>query len=399
MNGTPKRLCRFSIKGKNMTTQMMTNDILESVSLSDLELPIPASPMMEYQETVKKMNGNTLTVGYLADDMDCMNPLEDSCGLGAIYSSHRHLSSHQEMQEALGLDDGWSPDHGLIDDHPESLRAAWIEAAKKHIEFQVWADETAGPTARLNDAYYKYRATKLWRETDGESIYNEHCIDDFDFTDDVRDELWAELRSAGKIGNPNAVILDCYDHGGQVWSLAGHGMQCRWDTSSGAGVWVPDDVAEEEIKSRALIYAFGLIQDNGSWTRSSGKKQFYAVLNVLYGGEKSPHFKQWHEAYEWLKLKTSKLKLPRRKSDKEALLAIGRRRAAGEIAEGVLETYNDWLRGATFGIVMATFNNVGTKDDPDWQFVESDDCWGFIGDEWAVDYLKSEMGLTNQQAA
>jgi len=63
----------------------------------------------------------------------------------------------------------------------------------------------------------------------------------------------------------DAVLLDCYEHGGQMWSVSGGGMQCRWDTARGAGVWVPDDCLrsqldddEREGKDRAaqaVIYA------------------------------------------------------------------------------------------------------------------------------------------------
>lgn len=77
--------------------------------------------------------------------------------------------------------------------------------------------------------------------------------------------------------DPDAVVLDCYEHGGQVWSISGHGMQCRWDTTRGAGVWVPDEYLREELeklkgderRARALLYA----------------KQFLDTYNAILAGE------------------------------------------------------------------------------------------------------------------
>lgn len=49
--------------------------------------------------------------------------------------------------------------------------------------------------------------------------------------------------------NPDAVALDCYSHGGESWSLHGGGMQCQFDTTSYAGVWVPDACLLDELKN------------------------------------------------------------------------------------------------------------------------------------------------------
>lgn len=369
-----------------------------SVSLDDLDLPFDASGIMAYNTPAIVQKGKQLIVGYLADDQDCESPLESCDGQGSIHTAHRLAHDHAEMQEALALDSEWEPDLGLLDDHLDQLRKPWIEAATKAVEFQVWADKTAGHGARFNEAYYARRAAKFWRETGGEFIYGEG-IDMFGFTEDVRVAVWNELRDLGVIGNPDAVLLDCYDHGGQVWSISGQGMQCRWDTASGAGVWVPDDCAKEEVTRRAAVYAFGVINDNGSWTVRSGRKRFYAALDSEYGGEHSPQFEHWYEAFEWLEAKTLNLKLPRRKAERQAAVAVGRSRAATEVAEGVLSEFNDWLMGSTYGIVQATFENEGTQDDPDWTLIASEECWGFIGCEYAMEEITAQVNNLGSEAA
>ena len=347
---------------------------------------------MEYEDPIFKQAGNKLLVGYLADDNDSSNPLEDSSGLGHVFSAHRQSSTHAEMQEALGLNSDWDADLDLVE--PSHLRKAWIDAAAQSDEFKQWANETAGAQARLDEPYYKRRAQKLWRETAGEYIYNEDCIYSFSFTDDVRLEVWKDLRAKGLIGTEGTVLLDCYDHGGQVWSLAGHGMQCRWDTSGGAGVWTPDNEAQIEINRRSTLYAFGELLDNGNWTRQSGKKRYYVVLDKAFGEEKSPQFEQWGNAFAWLEQRVKTLKLPKQKSAKEDLITKGKQRAAQELAQSALDTYNDWLSGNVFGVVVATYINTNTQENPEWEYENSDEYWGYIGSEWAIDALAEEMAVS-----
>jgi hypothetical protein len=63
------------------------------------------------------------------------------------------------------------------------------------------------------------------------------------------DEAWQLARLSGQVGDPYTVMLDCYEHGGQVWSVTGSGQQCLFDTARGAGVWVPDQCLREELDS------------------------------------------------------------------------------------------------------------------------------------------------------
>lgn len=77
----------------------------------------------------------------------------------------------------------------------------------------------------------------------------------------------------------DAVQLDCYAHGDQFWSVQGEGMQCRFDTARGAGVWVPDDCLRKQLdddekagvdrRQHAIMYA----------------KQFLEQYNAIVVGE------------------------------------------------------------------------------------------------------------------
>ncbi len=50
----------------------------------------------------------------------------------------------------------------------------------------------------------------------------------------------------------NGVILDCYQHSGTTWSISGTGINCRFDTATAAGVWIPDEVLLKEIDRKVL---------------------------------------------------------------------------------------------------------------------------------------------------
>jgi len=51
-----------------------------------------------------------------------------------------------------------------------------------------------------------------------------------------------------------AFVLDYYEHGGFMWSLAGSGPQCQFDTANGAGILVwenkPSDMGAKDFLSR-----------------------------------------------------------------------------------------------------------------------------------------------------
>lgn len=45
----------------------------------------------------------------------------------------------------------------------------------------------------------------------------------------------------------DAVLLDCYEHGGQFWSVHNEGLVCQFDTAKSAGVWVPDACLRSQL--------------------------------------------------------------------------------------------------------------------------------------------------------
>lgn len=331
---------------------------------------------------VKWAQPNAIVVGYIADDELASNPLLERDGYGHIYNANRHSSRecHRGMQDALGLDAYWEPDLEPVDDHP-LLRRRWIAAAAESVEFRSHCAKTSGANASLgDDAYYLRRAERFWRSGEGRTAYRYH-IDTFCFTDEVKQRLWRELREARAVGNPDRVLLDCYRHSGETWSISGADMQCRFDTSNAVGVWVPDAGALHQLERLAKVYAFGLVDYN--WW--DGQCCYYATLDV--NDVKSQYFEHRYQAFEWLEqqIKQRNLTLPRTKAEREAYIKQGRIRAAEQLARDALELYNQWLAGDTYGAVVATFqmNPCGQ-----WELADEDSCWSYYGTKSAYEGMQ-----------
>jgi hypothetical protein len=167
----------------------------------------PGEVMHHIDYVIERPAPDLLVIGYLIEDPDCHNPLEDCDGMGRIYSANRRVGreDHAAMQKALGLNEHWEP---AIDDE------MWAKAEQAAKEKDL---------ADISPSYDKIMVEAL--------------------------PLWREARKRGEIGNPYAVSLDVYEHGGVMYSVSGEGMQCRWDTARGGAVWVPDDSCKQHIES------------------------------------------------------------------------------------------------------------------------------------------------------
>lgn len=338
---------------------------------------------VDYLDSYMERVGNKVLVGYLSPDPEPINPLEDCDGMGQIYSAHRHSSTHDEMREALGLDAYWSPDLELVDEHPDRLRKAWIAAAVNSVEFDEWCQEN-GRVPDTKDpvrlaAYFKRKAARFWRDTGGvdSNYYHNESIEEFSFTDDVREEVWKELSSEHLIGDPDRVSLDVYEHSGVAYSVSGGGMSCGWDTASGGALWVPDDCAREELDRRAEVYQYGKIVEK----RFRGKAAFTFEIDGQTGVTNF-RFDYWHEAFAVLAKAVEK--------KKKGNGALGRRRAAVELARNAAETYTDYCNGASYDVIIETFEIID-EEDGSTKSIDDEVLPGHLGSDYAESTLKSEF--------
>jgi hypothetical protein len=187
-------------------------------------------------------------VAYLVQ-YDMYRPIEDMMGdcMGKMYRRGRDASRDEEsnMMEALGLDRDGEMGYDQFEDEAQEFVAQ-------------------------EQLHMPYEDLEL------------SCTEWDTFFDAVRERqkvMWEAAMEAGTLGNPDAVMLDLYEHSGQWWSISGHGMQCRWDTTNGAGVWVPDDCLMEEMKNLPI----------GSKERQEKAvmycKQFLQEYNAIISGD------------------------------------------------------------------------------------------------------------------
>ena len=219
--------------------------------VEDVECELAHEPV-EYCDQHKARVGDTLVFAYLVvyDDYRDIDDMLGDC-MGKLYSFHRHSDNANEGLEALGNDsDGEADLDAVWDKHEDEAVRRYIACVlHDHGAEDVVEDfETFDSDYERRDGETLEETAKRYLEADWASAYNGWAYVHFDDTmRDVLEKMWSE--PAYFPGDPDAQVLACYDHGGQHWSLSGQGMQCRWDTSNKAGVWVPDKCLREQIES------------------------------------------------------------------------------------------------------------------------------------------------------
>lgn len=318
-------------------------------------------------EISSKEETSRLVLAYLCYDTDADNPLEGS-GF-EMATSHRHASrdEHRSYQKARGFNEDFAPDLEAVC-HLDGFRAFWVKEAENSVEFWCWCDKT-GRKAEPDSAYYARRAKAFWREAGVDGQCRSKSIWDFDFTTNAARKFW----ETGVIVDPYAVTLDCYEHGGQVWSISGSGTQCRWDTARGAGVLIPDDEMRALIDERKFIYAFGNITQK--------KNRWEVNRDYSFGFTQDPEFDTWQDAWNYLCEFAEKHSAHRT----QEMEKNGFERATLALAKSVLEEYNQWLAGDCYGTVVEIF----TKQDGEWVLQDEDSCWGYVGENYAKQELAS----------
>lgn len=208
------------------------------------ELPYDLHPNFNEDEIMsEEINGKTL-VGYITEDEDAEHPFDSDGGTRIVTTEANSIDGDFEAyQEARGFNSDWCPDLDLVEG-TEELKAVWMKETKEMFDFRTAAAD-----------YFEYydaddipdnALTEFAKLVYNEEINGVFCTD-FDFYDNIRFTAWVQLKNEGKIGDPYAVLLDCYDHSGRVWSVSGEGAQCQYDTSSGVGLWIPGKYEREQI--------------------------------------------------------------------------------------------------------------------------------------------------------
>ena len=329
--------------------------------------------------------GDVIVMGYLEHDAHCENPFENDEYLGVI---HHHPSSRYGVRKDTGYYDALACDRDgnpIIDE--DALQKAWHDAVTS-IPLHTF-------TLPSNLAWEKHEQV-LREQLADESVADirtsaqcEYAWRQHDLPDDLMETLGDRVESVinwnydsavedcSEPGNPDAVLLDLYEHSGCVWSISGTGANCRWDTSRGESVWVPDKYTLEEVARRAPVYDHAYIEST-SWIRGTGKSY------LLHFGDKDGEFSD-----DWMALWAKAVEIAVANVGEPPRFK-GRERALLEMAENAVRQYNAWTNGDCYGFVIQVHDKAGV-------FSEEDVCWGLIGSDFAEETLKSEFEDTVEQ--
>ena len=184
-------------------------------------------------------------------DSEHLNPCEEGAANGNIYHGSTRRGDAEEQgsfYEALGFDGdgnkdfacqsvrdrlvkrvmkGIGNDLGVFSRLIHRLRATGREVSKASLEKVVeFAINQEGPLYALDYLADTLYGVPYWNRLDGKLQDNLEPLADL-FTESQVEACWDEACSAGEIGNPFAVELDIYEHGGVAYSVSGTGMQCR----------------------------------------------------------------------------------------------------------------------------------------------------------------------------
>lgn len=212
---------------------------------------------VDYFDTLVAETETGIKIGYVIRDECSSNPLEDCDGFGTIHHHPRsnYGSRDSEYYNVLGLDSYGEP---VVDE--DKLQAMWHdkvmalplelftlpedEAWDGHQETlrQELAEETAGDYTMTQQCQHAWHQQGISTDGMGELVQR---LENTDFWRCEEAEKQCRVPP-----NPDVIMLDLYDHSGQIWSISGTGMNCWWDTSRHESLWVPDEALLEEVEGK-----------------------------------------------------------------------------------------------------------------------------------------------------
>lgn len=99
-----------------------------------------------------------------------------------------------------------------------------------------------------DDIRHLFRSEEAWEEEFQETIEDCDPEEDAEYIAQQRDDFFASAYNLHKQDPDSYVLLDLYEHSGQVWSAHGCGTQCRWDTTHAAAVLLLDEYRTKQYK-------------------------------------------------------------------------------------------------------------------------------------------------------
>lgn len=221
---------------------------LSNTDTSDIDVELMFDPN---DDPLTKRIGDKLVVAYNVHDDSPQNPLEDSDCYGEI---HHHPRSRYGRRDSdyyniWGLDQYGDP---VVDE--DKLQNKWVEYLEACLTGKLREDPLVQMmNEQVEDVDMRTHCKYAWVHNcrSGDTKLTE---DEFEqYFEIVEDNvLWdydTEVEDCYKGPDPDAVLLDLYEHSGCIWSVHNSGPNCRWDTSGGAATWIPNDCLRLELDS------------------------------------------------------------------------------------------------------------------------------------------------------
>lgn len=324
-----------------------------------------------------------IIVGGLVYDSDAENPIEDSDGNGRLLHAENR-KERDEMLASMGRDDDGEPrvDSGEL--YARMAPLVWTTMSKD-MNLMLWLNQhhrAGGQVRVLCDAVLD--AVEKGGETHhfASAVFGGRMPDPAfaQLLDGVVQRIRAivlrRMIKEGAFGDPMAIPLDIYEHGGRMYSFSGEGMQCRFDTSRCAAMWLPDEGARENILYHvATTLGAGRIE----YRRGDDSQTSLPMLTTDEGRTWTP-FATWSEALRALNARARAMVPPAtyRKAQAEQARAY---------AKPVIDEYNDWCSGSCYGVCTYVIDRRTGERIED----QVDECWGYIGTTYATSELDGNL--------
>ncbi len=349
----------------SITNYTRTQHIAKADDLGEFELTFEP---VGYSDTLVKVEGNKAVIGYIAYDTDCENPMTSCDCMGEFITYDSRSISDGNPFVHLGLTE--APYRGEIS---RDLECDGVyEAAVNLLKTRLIHDSD------FLD-YCEEEFERVTEEDKADMAFMEACIDLIDWGkygtpiplwleaiwEVAQDDAWDQLYAQGKIGTYLAVPCRWHD------SVHGPGTAeaytCNIEDCN--AVWIPTKDDIENIK--AQCWPAGVeIKWHGAL--GSEKEPLHAV--VTFNGEVVCDTPKWSDAQRFIDVNYG------------GATFNDLQKTAIKYAQGCLEEYVKWCNGECYGVVAETYTRF--DEDSEWELVDSDHCWGFIGMRYAEEECK-----------
>lgn len=354
------------------------DEILSHFGISENELGSAPSYTNNFNDVAAYRNGDELVIGYIGDDNNPSNPLEDD----GFFDLHRKSDSRRAFYEHLGRD----CEGRLCDGLAESgdFKELWLRESMRSLEFLEFARNVLWCA---DAALVEQDLLSVAHAMQSRGSVAGRYLSDFSAYEKASSSAWKiQVSKHPDTRFSCPVIIDSNGGISVDGPDAFEDPECdvdQWDA-----VWVPCDDLIESINQRAAVYRFGIVD----YGYEKGKTRWTARLRPDAGGFESPAFDRWLDAYQWLETYAELNELTEKLADVESCsLRVGEVDAAMAIAQLSLEEYGAYLKGDVYTLEYDTFHLEG--DDAAWELRDSDSCCGFYNAE----ELASEIVATIHQ--